>query len=197
MKTSITIFATAAMFFAACSSNPKNTEDTTSKVLSSLDTTGLAQFQQWKQQQEWRNQEIIETNGINEDASNGQANYAGSGPARNYSNSNTYSNNEPTVRRTPRTTRNTSTARKSTRTSRVGTGTSTGSTSAGQGTAQTTKKKGWSNAAKGTVIGAGSGAVLGAIVSKKKGKGAIIGGILGAGGGYVLGRMKDKKVGRY
>src|SRR5215212_5144528 len=43
-------------------------------------------------------------------------------------------------------------------------------------------KKGWSKAAKGTVIGAGTGAVLGAVISKKKGKGAVIGGILGAGG---------------
>jgi hypothetical protein len=59
------------------------------------------------------------------------------------------------------------------------------------------KKEGWSHAAKGTVIGAGSGAILGAMVSKKHGKGAIIGGILGAGTGYVFGREKDKKVGRY
>lgn len=57
----------------------------------------------------------------------------------------------------------------------------------------TTRKKGWSNRAKGTVIGAGSGALIGAIVSKKKGKGAIIGGLLGAGAGYVIGNEKDKK----
>ncbi len=63
--------------------------------------------------------------------------------------------------------------------------------------AQTKRKKGWSSAAKGTAIGAGSGAVLGAVISKKKGKGAIIGGIVGAGAGYVIGRAKDKKTGRY
>ena len=54
------------------------------------------------------------------------------------------------------------------------------------------EKKGWSNAAKGAVIGGVGGAVTGAILSKNKVKGAIIGGVLGAGGGYVLGRKKDK-----
>lgn len=58
------------------------------------------------------------------------------------------------------------------------------------------KKKGWSKAAKGAVIGAGVGAVTGAIVSKKKGKGAAIGAIIGAGAGYVIGRDQDKKSGR-
>lgn len=59
------------------------------------------------------------------------------------------------------------------------------------------KKQGWSKAAKGTAIGAGTGAVAGAIISKKKGKGAVIGGLIGAGGGYVIGRAIDKKDGRY
>lgn len=58
------------------------------------------------------------------------------------------------------------------------------------------KKKGWSKAAKSAVIGAGSGAVVGAIVSDKKGKGAIIGGAVGAGAGYIIGRDQDKKDGR-
>jgi uncharacterized protein YcfJ len=44
-----------------------------------------------------------------------------------------------------------------------------------------------------TLIGAGAGAVTGAVISKKKGKGAIIGGVVGATGGYLLGRHKDKK----
>jgi hypothetical protein len=46
------------------------------------------------------------------------------------------------------------------------------------------------------VIGAGAGAVTGAIISKKKGKGAVIGGLIGAGGGYIIGRKEDKKDGR-
>jgi hypothetical protein len=58
------------------------------------------------------------------------------------------------------------------------------------------KKKGWSKAAKGAAIGAGTGAVAGAIISKKKGVGAVVGGLIGAGGGYIIGRKADKKDGR-
>ncbi|QKJ65039.1 glycine zipper family protein [Flavobacterium sp. M31R6] len=62
-----------------------------------------------------------------------------------------------------------------------------------QSTAQapTAKKKGWSGAAKGAVIGAGVGAATGAIISKKKGQGAIIGGLAGAGVGAGTGAIID------
>ena len=68
-----------------------------------------------------------------------------------------------------------------------------------QNAAKTTiKKKGWSKAAKGTAIGAGAGAVLGAVINKKnRAAGAVIGGVIGGGGGYVIGRGMDKKDGRY
>ena len=59
-------------------------------------------------------------------------------------------------------------------------------------------KKGWSKEAKGTVIGAASGAVIGAVVNKRnRAAGAAIGGVIGGGGGYVIGRSMDKKDGRY
>ncbi|WP_400193691.1 YMGG-like glycine zipper-containing protein [Hymenobacter sp. B81] len=60
--------------------------------------------------------------------------------------------------------------------------------------AQTTKK-GWSKKGKGAAIGAGSGAVAGAVIAGKgdRGKGAIIGGAAGAVGGALIGRKKDKK----
>lgn len=60
-------------------------------------------------------------------------------------------------------------------------------------TAPATKRKGWSNTAKGAVIGAGVGAATGAIVSKKKGTGAIIGGLAGAGVGAGTGAIIDSK----
>lgn len=64
-------------------------------------------------------------------------------------------------------------------------------------TRTTTRKKGWSSAAKGAVIGAGAGAVGGAIIGKKAPvKGAVIGGVVGAAGGYIIGRDIDKKKGR-
>jgi hypothetical protein len=84
--------------------------------------------------------------------------------------------------------------------------TSTGGTTAQQGSGgvntgneaspvipQPVKKKGWNNATKGAVIGAGAGAIGGAILSKKKGLGAVIGGVVGAAGGYIIGKNIDKK----
>ena len=57
--------------------------------------------------------------------------------------------------------------------------------------------KGWSHAAKGTAVGAGSGAIIGAAVNKdNRVGGAIVGSVIGAGTGYVIGRSVDKKTGR-
>ncbi|WP_443939060.1 YMGG-like glycine zipper-containing protein [Pedobacter sp. MW01-1-1] len=64
------------------------------------------------------------------------------------------------------------------------------------GTQPTAKKQGWSDAAKGAVIGGAAGAVGGALIDKKKGRGAVIGGVVGAGTGYLIGRGEDKKSGR-
>lgn len=70
------------------------------------------------------------------------------------------------------------------------------SNSSSQGTT-TAKKKGISEAAKGTAIGVVSGAALGAIVNKKnRGGGAVVGGIIGGATGYTLGRAQDRKSGR-
>lgn len=55
------------------------------------------------------------------------------------------------------------------------------------------QRKKWSGAAKGAVIGAGVGAVTGAIISKKKGEGAVIGGLAGAGVGAGVGAVLDDK----
>ena len=60
--------------------------------------------------------------------------------------------------------------------------------------AEPAKKKGWSKAAKGAVIGAAAGAI---IVKNNRALGAAIGGVLGGGAGYGIGRSMDKKDGRY
>lgn len=61
------------------------------------------------------------------------------------------------------------------------------------GTRDAHDRPGWSNKAKGAVIGGVVGAATGAAVSDKKGKGAIIGGVVGAAGGYGVGAILDKK----
>lgn len=109
------------------------------------------------------------------------------------------------VDRTPRAPRQTVRQAAPTRTTTTTTqtsGTGTNTQSSGTGTTGTTgttpaptpvpEKKGWSNAAKDATIGGAAGAIGGAIISKKKGKGAIIGGAAGAIGGYILGRKKDR-----
>lgn len=60
-------------------------------------------------------------------------------------------------------------------------------------TTTTTKRKKWSNTAKGAVIGAGVGAISGAIIDKKHGEGAIIGGLSGAALGAGTGAILDSK----
>ena len=61
----------------------------------------------------------------------------------------------------------------------------------------TPKKKGWSKAAKGAVIGGVAGATAGAIINKRApAVGAVVGGVIGAGAGYEIGKSKDKKDGR-
>ncbi|MCP9768927.1 glycine zipper 2TM domain-containing protein [Lacihabitans sp. LS3-19] len=57
-------------------------------------------------------------------------------------------------------------------------------------------KKKMNATTKGAIIGAGTGAVTGAIVDKKhRGRGAVVGGLLGAGAGAVTGSVIDKKKG--
>ena len=63
-------------------------------------------------------------------------------------------------------------------------------------TPEEAKKRGWSAAAKGAVIGGVAGAATGILVDKKDARGAAIGGVVGAGTGYVIGRSKDRRTGR-
>lgn len=178
MKKTITIFAIAAIF-AACKSNTKSSEQQSSLGLA--DTAGLHEFKMYKEKQAREMDTYMQTQALN-----------------NEENTST----EPAVKERiiyvekPAAKRKTAASRpaKSNNSGYSGTKGSSGTVAQAPVPAQ---KKGWSKAAKGTAIGAGSGAVLGAIVSKKKGKGAVIGGIIGAAGGYAVGRSQDKKDGRY
>lgn len=58
-------------------------------------------------------------------------------------------------------------------------------------TAPAPAKKKWSHTAKGAVVGAGAGAITGAIVNKDRVKGAAIGTIIGAGVGAGTGAIVD------
>lgn len=60
--------------------------------------------------------------------------------------------------------------------------------------AQAQERRGWSPQAKGAVIGAGSGAILGAVINKRnRAVGGVVGGVVGAGAGYAIGKHRDNK----
>jgi|GEM_PF-154147 hypothetical protein len=67
-------------------------------------------------------------------------------------------------------------------------------------TQTTQQRKGWSSKATGAAIGAGVGAIGGAVLSEKKGAGAVIGGLGGAavglGTGAIIDAEKKKKAER-
>ncbi|HEY1038985.1 MAG TPA: YMGG-like glycine zipper-containing protein [Bacteroidia bacterium] len=70
---------------------------------------------------------------------------------------------------------------------------STASTEGNQPASTPEKKKGLNNTAKGALIGAGAGAIGGALIDKKRGEGAIVGGLIGAGAGAISGAIIDKQ----
>lgn len=145
----ITAFvAIAAVLMVACNRQPK----TASETVIFADTTGLAEFQQWKAMNERADAEMYY--------------------------------NQPAAAPRP-VARQTSSPRRS-------------SGSMSSASTAPAKKKGWSKAAKGAVIGGTSGAVLGAVIHKRnRVVGGVVGGILGGGVGYGIGRSQDKKDGRY
>jgi hypothetical protein len=223
MKKAILIFVIAAIF-TACKS--RSTEETALiQSASTADTAGLAQFKQWKEKQdlgvseETLPEQSFTTESVNEPVESTQPVRVISKPAKKMIYRTVPAKEERVAKVTPAAPRGASGT--GVRTSRSRTTdplpapsdneSTAGTSGAGEGSgvsngdvASTTpaevekpKNEGWSKAAKGTAIGAGSGAVLGAILSKNKGKGAVIGGIVGAAGGYVLGRKQDKKDGRY
>jgi hypothetical protein len=71
------------------------------------------------------------------------------------------------------------------------------STNTSSTTTVTHKRKGLSTTATGALVGAGAGAITGAMVDHKKGEGAIVGGLIGAaagaGTGAIITSEKKKK----
>ncbi|HVF96587.1 MAG TPA: YMGG-like glycine zipper-containing protein [Flavisolibacter sp.] len=172
------LFALSAVaVMASCGNdNPKTAAAETKVVTPGNDTTGFAQFQAWKAQNELA-------------AANQQAQQnlvTNTQPVKEVVRERVVYVEKPVTRKTSSSTRRSSTS------------SNNGSGVYNSTSQNTAKKKGWSKAAKGAAIGGASGAVLGAVINKRnRGTGAVIGGILGAGGGYVIGRSKDKKDGRY
>lgn len=190
MKRKLFSIAIAAIF-AACNSNPKtSTETTTTSTADSFRNSAAADKGQ-----------VIELKGVSDTIVTGDGNrYVKVDP--NKPTTAPVATAAPALKIPRATTHHTTTTRHSSSGGGYSGSGSSGGGYSGSGTETAAtpvpaKKKGWSKAAKGTAIGAGVGAIGGAIISKNKGLGAVIGGVVGGAGGYIIGRNKDKKDGRY
>lgn len=175
MKTLI-LFVSFAVVAAACNTTPKAEVAATAPVVTALpDTAGLAQFQDWKAQNE-----LAAATAYKATQPATTVVYAAA-PQK------TYTAKRSTASRPSTANRGVS------RSSNAGTESGTMASES----SRTAKKRGISKAAKGAIIGGVAGAAGGAIINKKnRAAGAVIGGVIGAGGGYVIGRKMDKKDGR-
>ncbi len=158
------------IFMVACTNTKK--EDASVSTIPNQDTIGLAEYQRWKMENE-----------IKEQIQNEKDQQAAA------------------VTAAPASRKSTSTARTSSSRSSSGSGTySSGSSSSGSSNSGTVaqpqqqQRKGMSHTAKGAIVGAASGAVIGAVANKKdRLGGGVVGGVIGAATGAGVGAIVDKK----
>ena len=193
-------FLSIAFLMAACTSTPATTE---TKVLPAanqptIDTAGLAQFQQWKTQNE-----LTAANPVQEPLAR-----TSSTPVKTTTIiREVVVEKQAPVRKRPAPIQKQKTTPPVASTTDKPAESNEGSMdNESAGTAKepvvtpepTAKKEGWSKAAKGAAIGGAGGAVIGAVINKRNpAVGAVIGGVLGGAVGYGIGHGKDKKDGRY
>ena len=199
-------FFSLAIFAVACNSKPAETETKTiqSTQTSALpvDTAGLAQFQQWKAQNELSTaqetqqaeQPVAAAAPVKTVTIIREVRVPQQAPVRK-----TVKQQAPSAPAQP------APVPAETKTETASSGSngdvasnSGSSSSAGEAPAtkpaETAKDKGWSNSTKGAFIGSAGGAVIGAVINKKnRAAGAVIGGVLGGAVGYGIGKKKDNK----
>jgi outer membrane biosynthesis protein TonB len=192
-----------AFLVTACTSNPEADEtktlQSTQQNAAAIDTTGLAQFQAWKAQNELaattpvqemqQPEEPVKTVTVIREVRVQQPAPVVRKTVKKQQPAPVQERPEPTPQQQPQ----------PEPTPSAGNGdvaSNTGSGSAGEGTQsqEGAKEGGWNNSKKGAVIGAAGGAVIGAVINKKnRAVGAVIGGVLGGAAGYGLGKNKDNK----
>lgn len=200
-------FLSLAIVAAACNTSPDLAQkDATGAYLTapaqpSADTAGLAEYQNWKAQNELAELDIQDETEMDAPAPAkkvaSKPKTVAKAPVRKAATSTAA--RKPVAQTPPPVKQdNTSGSEGTTGNSTAGTGNGSGTGSGSEGTGtEVAKKEGMSKAAKGAIIGGVGGAVGGAVINKKnRAAGAVIGAVLGAGGGYVIGRKMDQKDGR-
>ena len=186
-------FLSLAVLMVACSPNANDNPTANAaeqqlqaykdSIKATADTAGLAEYQQWKAQNE-----LAATEPINEPVVRYQAPAPKAAVARKVTKAPVRRASKPAPAPAPA---------PETPAVSGGNGDDVAVGSGAGEEAKAEKKEGWSKAAKGAVIGGAGGAIAGAVINKKnRAVGAVIGGVIGAGGGYVIGRKMDKNDGR-
>ena len=169
-KFSIVLIAAvlSTFFIMSCTSRKKDAEAAAVQV---QDTLGLAEYQKWKMESEIREkieaEKELENNAVAASAATRRSSAASSSRSGN-------------------------------RVYRSSGSSSGTSNSSGSGTASAPapapQRKGMSHTAKGAIVGAASGAVIGAVANKKNRLGGgVVGGVIGAATGAGVGAIVDKK----
>lgn len=175
-----------AFVMVACTTTPKEEAATPPTVGIQLpaynpDTVGLAQYQQWKMQNELAAKPAVAEQPT-------KVVYVQAAPVAKAA-------RKPVAKRSTAP-RATAPARSNSDNNAANEGVAVANESANE--AKAPEKEGWSKAAKGTAVGAGAGAAAGAVLVKKnRVLGGVIGGVVGGAVGYGVGRGMDKKDGRY
>ncbi|HEX6334545.1 MAG TPA: YMGG-like glycine zipper-containing protein [Flavisolibacter sp.] len=199
MKKLLPILSGVLFLTAACNTSPKAPDAATVQAADmqqnamAADTAGLAQFRDWKAQNELA---VIDENIA-------PATQQATAPARKAVAKKTAPVRKATTKAPVR--KSTSTTQEASggslpKAESDGAGTGSGDvagTGSGEQAAEPAKKEGISKAVKGAVIGGVGGAAAGAVINKKnRTVGAVVGGVIGAAGGYVIGRKMDQKDGQ-
>lgn len=173
MKRILPFAVIAVMLVSVACRNTKKEDN--ANAIPTQDTLGLAEYQKWKMESEVRNRLMQEQQLQDEQ----QAVAAAPAPRAS-------SSSRSTAR---------SSSSRSSGTYRSG-GNSSGSGNSGT-VAQAPapqRRKGMSHTAKGAIVGAASGAIIGAVANKKNRLGGgVVGGVIGAATGAGVGAIVDKK----
>ncbi|WP_018626746.1 YMGG-like glycine zipper-containing protein [Niabella aurantiaca] len=169
MKRIIPFAVIAVMLLAVACRNTKK-EDSTGAI-PVQDTLGLAEYQKWKMENEVRNRL--------EQEQQAEVAPAAAAPARSSS---------------ARSSSRSSGSRGTTYNSGGNGDYSSGSAGTTEAPAPAPQKKRMSHTAKGAIVGAASGAIIGAVANKKNRLGGgVVGGVIGAATGAGVGAIVDKK----
>lgn len=177
IKRFIAVFAVLiVMVFIVVSCTNTKKDDAKNTGIQVQDTLGLSEYQKWKMQNELSNPSAVPPQ-------------ATASTKSSSSSSKSASKSSTSRRTTYKSSGNTYSSSSGSSGSQSGTSNNTAATQPAA-----TQRKGMSHTAKGAIVGAASGAIIGAVANKKdRLGGGVVGGVIGAATGAGIGSVVDKK----